>query len=464
MPVMHASTRVRPWVLRATLLLTLALSSAFLAGLDSPAPVRAATSPIQHVVIIYQENHSFDNVLGYLCVEDNRCDGVTSGKRHDGSTISLSHATDVVPGVAHNTSAQNTAINRGAMNGFDLIAGCKAGSNYQCYTQYRPARAGATPTDIPNLARLARRFALSDRTFSLNPVPSWGAHLELAAATLDGFVGDNPQPASGVTASNGWGCDSNKVALWHALPTDPLQSVPSCVPKRDGSGPFRPSPVSWVPTIMDRLGAAGKTWRLYTGSNATNLGYGWAICPTFADCLYTSQKNNMVASSQFQTDATAGRLPNLALVMPLTKNSQHNKFSMQVGDNYIGSLVNALMNGPQWSSTAIFITYDDCGCFYDHVAPPPRFGIRMPMVIVSPYAISGHTDSNVASFASMLAYVEHTFGIAALGSADQNAYDYNQSFNYGQAPLAPVPMVSRPISPAAQRWLDQHPADDDDPT
>jgi phospholipase C len=462
--VISARTPIRQWAVRVTLLSALALSSLVTVGPGSPAPVQAASSPIQHVVILYQENHSFDNVFGYLCVEDNRCDGVTSGKRHDGSTIALRQATDVVASLAHSTAAQRQAINAGAMNGFDLISGCRASSNYACYSQYKPARAGATPTDIPNLARLARRFALSDRTFSLDPVPSWGAHLELAAATLDGFVGDNPQPTSGVTASNGWGCDSNKVALWHARPTDPLQSVPSCVPKPDGSGPFRPSPVSWVPTIMDRLGAAGRTWRLYTGSNATNLAYGWAICPTFADCLYTSQKNNMVANSQFQTDAAAGRLPNLSLVMPVVKNSQHNKFSMQIGDNYIGSLVSAVMNGPQWSSTAIFITYDDCGCFYDHIAPPAGSGIRMPMVIVSPYAIAGHTDSNVASYASMLAYVEHTFGIAALGAADQNAYDYSQSFNYGQAPLAPVPMVSHSIPPAEQRWIDQHPADDDDPT
>jgi hypothetical protein len=288
-----------------------------------------------------------------------------------------------------------------------------------------------------------------------------GAHLELAAATLDGFVGDNPQPASGVTTSNGWGCDSDKVAQWHARPSDPLQSVPSCIPKPDGSGPFRPSPVQWVPTIMDRLGKAAKTWRLYAGSSATNLPYGWAICPTFADCLYTSQKSNMVATTQFVTDAKAGTLPNLSIVLPTLKNSQHNKSSMQVGDNYLGSVVGAVMNGPQWSSTAIFVTYDHCGCFYDHVAPPSGLGLRMPMVIVSLYAIAGHTDSNVASFASMLAYVEHTFGLTPLGTADQNAYDYNQSFNYSQAPLAPVPMTSRSIAPSEQRRLDAQPPDND---
>jgi phospholipase C len=130
--------------------------------------------------------------------------------------------------------------------------------------------------------------------------------------------------------------------------------------------------------------------------------------------------------------------------MPIPKNSQHNGDSMQTGDNYLGSVVSAVMNGPQWSSTAIFITYDDCGCFYDHVPPPAGLGIRVPMVIVSPYAIAGHTDHNVASFASMLAYTEHTLGLAALGSADQNAYDYSQSFDYSQTPLAPAVLTQRP--------------------
>jgi phospholipase C len=428
---------------------------ALLAG--APPPVHAAASPIRHVVVIYQENHSFDNVLGYLCVQDKRCDGVSIGKLHDGTSVRLRRAADIVPQVDHTTKSQRQAINGGAMNGFDLVAGCTADSNYACYTQYKPAPPGATSTDIPNLASLARRFALSDRTFSQSAVPSWGAHLELAAATLDGFVGDNPHLASGVPASNGWGCDSDKVARWHATPGDPLQTVPSCIPLPDGSGPFRPSPVGWVPTIMDRLGAAGLTWRLYTAPASINLGYGWAICPTFADCLYTSQKTNLVANSQFVTDAKAGRLPNLSLVMPTNKNSQHNGFSMQTGDNYLGAMVDAVMNGPQWSSTAIFITYDDCGCFYDHVAPPTGLGIRVPMVIVSPYAIAGHTDHNVASFASMLAYTEHTFGLPPLSTADASAYDYNQSFNYSQTANAPITLIQRPISRAEQRWIDSHP-------
>jgi hypothetical protein len=85
-------------------------------------------------------------------------------------------------------------------------------------------------------------------------------------------------------------------------------------------------------------------------------------------------------------------------------------------------VVQAIESGPDWSTTAIFITYDDCGCFYDHVAPPsPELGIRVPMVVVSPFARRGFTDTNVASYASLLAFTEYVFGLQPLADADANA-------------------------------------------
>jgi phospholipase C len=137
---------------------------------------------------------------------------------------------------------------------------------------------------------------------------------------------------------------------------------------------------------------------------------------------------------------------------------------MLVGDNWIGQVSGAVMNGPEWQSTALFIAYDDCGCFYDHVPPPPGFGIRVPMVIVSPYAIAGYTDSTTAPFASMLAYIEHTFGLAPLSSEDANAYDFGNSFNYGQRPVGPIRMTQHHVPGWELRWIRQHPADPNDPT
>jgi phospholipase C len=422
----------------------------------------AAGTPIQHVVIIYQENHTFDNVLGRLCVLDSRCDGANSGKISTGATIPLSTATDVIPNVAHSVYSQNVAIDSGLMDHFDLIKGCNAPA-YACMSQYDPSQ-------IPNLAALARKFAISDATFQLSQDPSWGSHLELVTSTPDGFTGDNPQaPAPpGTVFGPGWGCDSHRYAWWVPPTGGSPQSVPACVPFPDGTGAVAPTPVKWVPTLMDRLHQVGLTYRLYAGSAPSvtsqafqRSGYQWAICPTFADCVNTVQKSHMVHADQVITDAESGLLPAVSVVTPIAYKSQHNGYSMLSGDNWLGSVVRAIEHGPDWASTAIFISYDDCGCFYDHVSPPAGLGPRIPVVIVSPYAISGHTDSKIATQASFLAFIEHNFGLAPLGLKDSAAYDFSGSFNYSQPPLAPVGLTTS-ATPASS--LDLPIADPNDPT
>jgi phospholipase C len=416
---------------------------------------------IRHVVLIYQENHSFDNVLGLLCVQDLRCQGTTTGKLHDGKAVFLTRASDRVVSVDHSNNAQATAVNGGAMDHFDLIKGCTNSplppvAPHQCYTQYDPSQ-------IPNLAASARQFALSDRTFELSAVPSFGAHVELVAGQLDGFTGDNPKTGAGPPVGKGWGCDSNKDAPWAPNPSTTPIKVPSCVPTPDGRGPYRSSPVHWIPTIMDRLDAAGRSWTLYTG----NGGYNWAICPTFADCLLTGQHNHVANPTKVISDAGTGVLPAFSLVLPEGPNgntSQHNATSMIAGDNWIGQVLTALERGPEWSSTAVFMTYDDCGCFYDHVAPPAGLGIRVPMVIVSPFAKKGFTDTSTASFASMLAFTEHVYGLAPLASADAFAYDYANSFDWKQTPQVAGRLTNHPVPVASPAEVAANPVVLTDPT
>ena len=139
-------------------------------GSASTRSAATFTTPIQHVVVIYQENHAFDNVLGKLCVRDHRCNGATSGKLPGGATIMLKQATDVVPPVTHNHNPQQVAIDGGKMDGFAKISGCTRTQNYRCYSQF-------APWQIPNLAALARNFVISDHTYEMHTVPSWGAHL-----------------------------------------------------------------------------------------------------------------------------------------------------------------------------------------------------------------------------------------------------------------------------------------------
>ena len=418
-------------------------------------------SPIKHVVIIYQENHSFDNVFGRMCAESGKCDGATEAKLQDGSTMPLRTSPDVVPDAGHRTQAQVKAINGGRMDGFTSVGGCDEAHSYACLTQF-------SPSQIPNLARLANSFVLSDRTFQTFSVPSFGAHIELVSANLGGFTGDPPDRTEDERRGTGWGCDSHLDAPWQASPDGEISYQPSCIPdyRLDPSrfpygGPYRPTQVRPMPTIMDELDRAGMSWKLYTA--APGNGYLWAICPTFAKCLYTGLRNRQVSTGQVLSDAQTGSLPNFSVVLPTVRVSQHNEGSMRAGDNWIGQVISGIEHGPDWRSTAVFITYDDCGCFYDHVAPPPGLGIRTPMVIVSPWARAGTVDSTDASLASMLAFTEHTFGLSPLNENDANAYDYANAFDFDQAPLAPVPMTRSKLSERAHE-VSENPVEDPDGT
>jgi phospholipase C len=427
-------------------------------------------SPIRHVVIFFQENHSFDNVLGWFCAtttRQNPCDGASTGLLSNGTRIPLSQPPDVVPSGCYLPVHQQRGIDGGKMDGFGDVCNCKLSSR-PCYSAYRPSQ-------IPNLSGLASTFAISDRTFELSPVPSWSGHSELVAPTLDGFTGDLPFYNAGQSPppppqGRGWGCDSNRDALWTAPASTAPTPEPACIPdpsldpvKYPFGGAYRATPVPHVDTIMDRLDAGGLSWKVYSNN------YIWSICPTFADCLYTPQKARVVSPSRFVSDAQTGNLPNFSVLLPSGgvsgSTSQHNGTSMALGDNWIAQAVSAVEKGPDWSSTAIFITYDDNGGFYDHVPPPfAGAGIRVPMVIVSPYARPGYTDSTAATFASMLAFTEHTFGLASLSAFDSSAYDFSNAFNYLQAPLPGVALSPHPISGQEQTYLAAHPPNPNDPT
>ena len=126
---------------------------------------------------------------------------------------------------------------------------------------------------------------------------------------------------------------------------------------------------------------------------------------------------------------------------------------MSIGDDWFGTLLQAMQSGPDWASTAAIVTWDDCGCFYDHVPPPfPDWGIRVPVIIVSPYAKPGFTDSTDATFVSMLTFAEHVFGLTPLNADDAGAYAYANAFDFTQPPGGPVSVVHTKVP----RWEIDH--------
>jgi phospholipase C len=487
------------------------IASTMFLGSRSHGVARAAASPIQHVVIVDQENHSFDDLLGAFCTEqaagtlvraglNQGCDGAAIAKLSKGTTYQLTTEPDFGLNIDHSVNGQATAIDKGKMDGFDQIKGCRSTSKpaYGCLTQFDALRgtcgAGSNQTCIPNAVDLAKHFAISDRTFEFRQTPSWAGHMILGSATLQDFVGDNPKKTpSGQKPGPGWGCDSGKLESW--LQRNGNQGngpkatfVPACVPDARGSmGPLwdgtsyaRAKHASYVPTIFDRLDGAHLPWRIYGSTGADGpSGYGWTICPTFYECLGSSQKNDLVPADSILNDAQSGHLPAVSFVTPTSANSEHQPASVSAGDTWVGSVVDAVMSGPDWNSTAIFLTWDDCGCFYDHVNPlqyNPEWGVRVPMIIISPYARAGYTDSQGATFVSLLAFVEHTFGLAPLhpcatvGAGDRNctddanAYDYSNAFDFGQSPLAGISMVRTAQPPGERAWVSAHPDAGDEDT
>ena len=425
-------------------------------------------SPIRHVVVLYLENQSFDSLLGYWCDSHRRrcpAGGMPRLVRlSDGTIITPKVLPDIVPNVAHGVGPQAKAIDGGKMDGWQKLVGCGASTGYACVAGYKPAQ-------VPNLARLATRFAISDETFTMAASPSWGGHLYAVTDSLDGFLGANPHRAPGVPARPGWGCDSRKVSPW-VSPAGGIRQEPSCVPdfklSLANGGAFRPTQVNYLPTILDRLSAAGLSWRIFgeptqPGSAASRApgglaaGYVWDICPSFAECLYTKQKASNVPSSKFVHVALAGKLPRFSLITPGGADapfSEHNGFSITAGDDWLGKVASAVMNGPQWRSTALFITWDDCGCFYDQVPPGTnpdgtKQGPRAPLIIVSPFARPGFTDPTATTFAGILGFTERTFGLRPLGRNDALAYQFTRAFNYHQKPRNPVAMIYRPWPPDA---------------
>ncbi|MBV8491337.1 MAG: hypothetical protein JO199_12475, partial [Candidatus Eremiobacteraeota bacterium] len=141
------------------------------------------------------------------------------------------------------------------------------------------------------------------------------------------------------------------------------------------------------------------------------------------------------------------------------------------GPNWVTSVVNAIGQGPDWGSTAIFITWDDWGGWYDHVAPPTQFdafepGFRVPIIVLSPYVSRGVVNHDVHYTSSILHYIETNFGLGSLGKMDARADNFSDIFSYTQSPL---PYAKRALKPGWQRmvdsdlpWYGRQPVDPDD--
>jgi phospholipase C len=162
---------------------------------------------------------------------------------------------------------------------------------------------------------------------------------------------------------------------------------------------------------------------------------------------------HVVPASQFEQDAATGNLPAVSWLVTGPE-SEHPPWSTCLGEGWSVREFNAVMQGPDWESTAIFLTWDDFGGFYDHVPPPDvdylGLGPRVPLLIISPYARSGYVSHTVYEFSSFLSLVEMRFGLDPLTERDAAGSPMLDSFDFNQQPLAPLVLTPREC-PAGDR-------------
>jgi len=369
----------------------------------------ADMSVIQHIVFIIKENRTYDNYFGTFPGGD----GATQGTISTGQVIPLRHLPDTTPrDIDHSFAAANTGIDGGKMDKFDLIHGANVNGDYLAYTQF-------VESDIPNYFTYARNFVLGDRMFSSLTGPSFPNHLYTVGAQSAGAI-NNP-------AGGNWGCDA--VAGTRVQVMDSSGKISTQFPCFD----FK--------TLTDSLDTSGLTWKYYAPAEG-QPGYIWSILNAVQHIRNTQLwTTNVVPESQFVTDALNGNLPSVCWIVS-GPTSEHPPDSSCVGENWTVQQINAIMQGANWNSSAIFLTWDDFGGFYDHV-PPPKvdsfgFGPRVPLLIISPFAKQGFVSHTQYEFSSLLKFAERRFNLPPLTSRDTEANDMTDAFDFDQGPRPPL--------------------------
>jgi phospholipase C len=443
-----------------------------LAVLLSTAP-RASSDPdgihkIQHVVVIMQENRSFDSYFGTYPGADGIPAGVCVPDPQSGSCVRPYHdASDRNDGGPHGAGTAVADIDGGRMDGFIRTAQY---ANKTC-TPNDPDCGAATDVmgwhdsrELPLYWNYAKHFVLQDHMFEPNLGWSLPSHLFMVSGWSARCTNPrapetcstelkNPDDADGPT-------DFNRT-------TDPdYEDTPTATPD-----------YGWT-DLTHLLHKAGVSWRYYVTSGTqpdcatgamtcppqpqnTQTPEIWNPLPDFVTVHDNHQLGNIQPTTEFTRAAREGTLPAVSWVVPNDKFSEHAPALLSDGQAFVNELVNAVARGSDWSSTAIFLSWDDWGGFYDHVPPPVvdanGYGLRVPGIVISPYARRGYVDHQTLSFDAYLKFIEDDFLSGSrldpltdgrpdprpdVRESRPELGDLRKDFDFTQAPAAPPTAVS----------------------
>jgi phospholipase C len=428
--------------LRASLLLALVacgpISGHGVAAIP-PAQFLTAGVPagkyIKHIVIVVQENRSFDMIFaGYPGAAT-----ASSGLNSKGQTVTLTPIpfTDPHGDIGHSFQIAVRSWNGGKMDQFDenfiSLTSSPAG-NYP-YSYLRR-------DDVRPYWQMAEQFVLADEMFPTEWGPSYTAHQDLIAGTTK--LNTRSAVANNPTDQGDWGCGAPKGTVTDRAVMPPSGVGPGIV--KYHRGPF---PCYEYQTLANVLDAKRISWKYYAPKIGDDAGGDlWSAFSAIRAVYYGKDWSNVVSPpSRILTDAATNGLPAVSWVIPDYKNSDHPAAMSATGPSWVASVVNAIGRSDYWKSTAIFVLWDDWGGWYDNVPPPQLdylgLGIRVPCIIISPYTKAGTVDHTQYEFGSILKTVETTFGLGSLGYSDARATDMFGAFDFTSGPrsFTPIPQA-----------------------
>jgi phospholipase C len=380
----------------------------------------SSSSKIQHVVIIIQENRSFNDLFyGFRGAKTVKFGYNTSNQKVTLNPIPLETTWDL----EHDSSGFFESCNGTGsvpgtdckMNGFNQEgAGCYSSCPYA-----NPMYAYVPHTETKPYFDMGKQYVLADQMYASNlDASSFISHQYFIAGQAESAV-NYPYGA--------WGCPGGSGDMIGEISQQ--RQVPSGY-----------EVVCWDPTTLgDELDAAGVSWGFYTATINGDFGI-WSAYQAIKHIYYGAdwKKDIITPQTQFFSDISSGNMRAVSWITPTWENSDHAGSGSNTGPSWVTSLVNAVGQSKYWDSTAIFIFWDDYGGWYDPEPPAYKdydgLGLRIPMLIVSPYAKKGHVSHVQYEHGSMLRFVENIFGLPRLAASDKRATAPDDAFDFSQPP------------------------------
>lgn len=443
-------------------------------GGSAPTPPPPSPTQIKHVVIIVQENRTPDNLFQGLCTANGGVPGCGTGTaQYDIASQGLTSSGTMIPltpvslgtnydlGHTHSSFLEacdyNASTNTCAMDGANTnscapVQNCPANPEYQ-YVQ---------PSDVEPYLTMAGTYTFGDHMFQSNQGPSFPAHQYIISgtsaisATSTISVSENPGDNLRTDGTYGAGC--------LAPPGAKVGGIDTSQPSPETPPTVINYPLCFEhPTLTDLLDAANLSWKYY----APSAGSIWTapdaiehMCqpsgPADANACsgpdWTNADPKVViegSGAQILTDISSGQLAAVSWVIPAGQNSDHAGYPDDNGPSWVAAIVNAIGQSPYWADTAIIVSWDDWGGWYDHVPPSQirdsyEYGFRVPLIVISAYAKPAYISHVTHDFGSILKFVETVFALGeidpAVGYADSRSDNLSDCFNFSQTPLVFTPI------------------------